>query len=99
MGPREITPARGILARAPSQNARERLAGILMISVALLTIILLIALLAPVLAPYDPYAHDLGRRLIPPVWYEKGTGPTCSAPTTSAATISRACSTAPASRS
>src|SRR6266702_3112008 len=45
----------------------------LVISVALLTLIGLVALLAPVLAPYDPYAQDLGRRLIPPVWYQKGT--------------------------
>src|SRR5260370_6728282 len=45
----------------------------LVISVALLTLIVLVALLAPVLAPHDPYAQDLGRRLIPPVWYEKGT--------------------------
>src|SRR6266699_2956822 len=45
----------------------------LVISVALLTLIGLVALLAPVLTPYDPYAQDLGRRLIPPVWYQKGT--------------------------
>src|SRR6266513_743402 len=45
----------------------------LVISVTLLTLIVLVALLAPVLAPYDPYAQDLGRRLIPPVWYQKGT--------------------------
>jgi peptide/nickel transport system permease protein len=45
----------------------------LVISVALLTLIVLVALLAPVLAPHDPYAQDLGRRLIPPVWYQKGT--------------------------
>ena len=31
------------------------------------------ALLAPLLAPHDPYAQDLTRRLIPPIWYEKGT--------------------------
>src|SRR5229473_2591121 len=42
----------------------------LVISVALLT---LVVLMAPVLAPHDPYAQDLGRRLIPPVWYQKGT--------------------------
>src|SRR5260370_31744534 len=45
----------------------------LVISVALLTLIGLVALLALVLTPYDPYAQDLGRRLIPPVWYQKGT--------------------------
>jgi peptide/nickel transport system permease protein len=45
----------------------------LLISVVLLTLVGLVALLAPVLAPLDPYAQDLGRRLIPPVWYPKGT--------------------------
>jgi peptide/nickel transport system permease protein len=45
----------------------------LMIGAALLGAIVLVALLAPVLAPEDPYAQDLARRLIPPVWYPKGT--------------------------
>jgi peptide/nickel transport system permease protein len=31
-----------------------------------------IAVLAPALAPHDPYAQDLTRRLIPPLWYPKG---------------------------
>jgi peptide/nickel transport system permease protein len=44
----------------------------LMIGVLLLALIVLIALLAPLLAPYDPYAQDLGRRLIPPFWFDKG---------------------------
>src|SRR6185295_14373956 len=44
----------------------------LMIGVTLLTIIVLVALLAPLIAPYDPYSQDLVRRLIPPIWYEKG---------------------------
>ena len=30
------------------------------------------ALLAPLIAPHDPYAQDLSRRMIPPIWYEKG---------------------------
>ncbi len=29
---------------------------------------LLVAVFAPVLAPFDPYDQDLTRRLIPPVW-------------------------------
>src|SRR5712691_11120056 len=45
----------------------------LVISVTLLTLIVLVAVLAPLIAPYDPYAQDLGRRLIPPIWYEDGT--------------------------
>src|ERR1700738_2833551 len=45
----------------------------LMIGGALLAAIVLLALLAPLIAPDDPYAQDLTRRLIPPVWSEKGT--------------------------
>jgi peptide/nickel transport system permease protein len=45
----------------------------LMIGAALLAFIVLLALLAPMLAPEDPYAQDLTRRLIPPVWYQNGT--------------------------
>ena len=40
---------------------------------ALLGAVLLMAALAPLLSPHDPYAQDLTRRLIPPIWYEKGT--------------------------
>lgn len=32
----------------------------------------LIAIFAPLLTPYDPYAQDLSQRLIPPVWTVKG---------------------------
>src|SRR6266540_2603137 len=45
----------------------------LVIGATLLTAIVLLALLAPVIAPYDPYAQDLTQRLIPPVWHAKGT--------------------------
>jgi peptide/nickel transport system permease protein len=38
----------------------------------LLGIIVLAAIFAPLLAPHDPYAQDLSRRLIPPVWHDKG---------------------------
>ena len=44
----------------------------LLIGVGLLTLATLIALLAPLIAPHDPYAQDLTRRLIPPIWQEKG---------------------------
>ncbi len=44
----------------------------LMIGVTLLAIALLLALAAPLLAPHDPYAQDLTRRLIPPIWHAKG---------------------------
>src|SRR5215211_6433169 len=44
----------------------------LLIGTTLLTLIVLLAVLAPLLAPHDPYAQDLTRRLIPPIWHEKG---------------------------
>ena len=34
--------------------------------------VLLIALLAPLIAPHDPYQQDLLKRLIPPVWDSRG---------------------------
>ena len=56
------------------------------------------ALLAPLVAAYDPYDQQLARKLIPPIWHASAPRPPGrirSAPTTWAATISRACSTAP----
>jgi peptide/nickel transport system permease protein len=45
----------------------------LMIGAALLATIVLAAVLAPLIAPYDPYVQDLARRLIPPIWHPQGT--------------------------
>ncbi len=38
----------------------------------LLALILFIAAFAGVLSPHDPYAQDLGKRLIPPIWHDAG---------------------------
>lgn len=38
----------------------------------IMTSLILIAVFAPLLAPHDPLDQDLTRRLIPPVWAEKG---------------------------
>ena len=38
----------------------------------LLAAIVAVALLAPWLAPYDPYGQDLGNRTVPPFWYAAG---------------------------
>jgi peptide/nickel transport system permease protein len=44
------------------------------IGAGLLLLILAMALLAPWLAPHDPYAQDLANRSVPPVWHaDKGT--------------------------
>ncbi len=40
---------------------------------AVLILIIAVALLAPILAPDDPYTQDLARREIPPIWHVKGT--------------------------
>lgn len=37
-----------------------------------LAVIFLMAVLAPLVAPWDPYDQDLGRRLIGPLWHAKG---------------------------
>lgn len=66
------------IAAAPPVLPRTRRArrwfgqGSLVIGGGLLAIILVAALLAPWLARHDPYAQDLAHRLVPPVWYAKG---------------------------
>lgn len=42
-----------------------------MIGGTLLAVIVAIAVLAPVLAPHDPLAQDLTRRLLPPFWHDR----------------------------
>ncbi len=43
-----------------------------LIGAAVLLVISATALLAPVLAPFDPYHQDLSRRMLGPVWHESG---------------------------
>jgi len=61
---------------APSRGTllRRRVLGHkgFIIGVALLCAIIALALLAPLIAPHDPYEQDLARRLIPPIWYGQG---------------------------
>lgn len=45
--------------------------GMMMGSV-LLLLIVLVSIAAPLIAPHDPYAQDLTKRMVPPVWYDKG---------------------------
>lgn len=42
------------------------------LGVAILVLMVALALLAPLIAPHDPYLQDLTRRTVPPVWYPKG---------------------------
>lgn len=61
----------------PSAGARLRRRALghtsLVVGGTLLTVIVMIAICAPLIAPYDPYAQDLLARTVPPVWTEKGT--------------------------
>lgn len=63
-----------ILEPSPTQLLTRRALGHtgLMIGGGILLIMLIMALFAPILAPFDPYDQDLAQRLIPPVWHDKG---------------------------
>jgi peptide/nickel transport system permease protein len=39
---------------------------------AILLVIVVLAVFAPLFAPFDPYVQDLGNRTVPPVWYPQG---------------------------
>jgi peptide/nickel transport system permease protein len=71
--PEALTPE-AILAPTPAALLRKRIFGHggFVIGASVLTFIVLMALLAPLISPHDPYDQDLSRRLIPPIWYEKG---------------------------
>ena len=60
-------PSRGMLLRRRTLGHTG-----LMLGATLLVLITVIAVLAPFVAPYDPYVQDLLNRLVPPIWYEKG---------------------------
>jgi peptide/nickel transport system permease protein len=58
--------------KAPGFWHRARRNKAFMAGGGLLLLICLIALFAPWISPHDPYAQDLLRRTVPPVWYAKG---------------------------
>ena len=64
-----------VTAPTPAQLFRRRVFGHggVTLGAGLLIVIVLMALLAPVLSPHDPYEQSLMNRLVPPVWYERGT--------------------------
>jgi peptide/nickel transport system permease protein len=68
---REAAAARPTL-RTAFLRRSLRHSGLVIGSVTLLVIVA-VALAAPLLAPHDPYAQDLARRLIPPIWQANGT--------------------------
>jgi peptide/nickel transport system permease protein len=66
IAPIDVAPARR------SAWARMRRHKGLMFGLFLIAFVFLLALLAPLIAPHDPYVQNLKARLIPPFWYPKG---------------------------
>lgn len=60
--------------RAGASRTWRRILGHkgLVAGLAVFAVVVLAALLAPLVAPHDPYAQDLTKRLVPPFWYERG---------------------------
>ncbi|MGB1006098.1 MAG: ABC transporter permease [Thalassobaculaceae bacterium] len=81
MSDMSLSPFRGqqtaeeILEPSPMSKLRRRFFKnhSFLIGAVILVLILLCALLAPLLAPHDPYDQDLARRLINPFWHDKKT--------------------------
>ena len=44
-----------------------------LVGCSVLVLILLMALIAPLIAPYDPYSQSMANRLVPPIWMDGGT--------------------------
>ena len=65
-----MASAEEILAPSPGALLRRRIFHHwgLVIGGTILVIIVLMALLAPLIAPHDPYDQQLARKLIPPIW-------------------------------
>ncbi|MBU8540617.1 ABC transporter permease [Falsiroseomonas tokyonensis] len=59
----------------PGSGATRRLLrnATFVIGALIVGLVVVVAIVAPWIAPYDPYAIDLGRRLVPPAWMEGGT--------------------------
>lgn len=72
---RTISQLAEVLEPTPGAILRRRIFGHrgFMFGGIVLVLILAMALLAPVLAPHDPYDQELTRRLINPIWHAGGT--------------------------
>jgi peptide/nickel transport system permease protein len=62
-----------IAAAPPSALRRLFASKALVVGGGLLLAIVLLAIFAPLFAPYDPYVQDLANRTVPPVWTAQGT--------------------------
>jgi peptide/nickel transport system permease protein len=67
-----ILPVETVVPKAGSAAARMAGNPSVVTGLILVGAVVAIALMAPLLAPHDPYAQDLMRRLVPPIWHDKG---------------------------
>ena len=68
LGLEVVFPTPGQIIRRRMLNHKGFLFG-----AGVLILVIFMAILAPVIAPHDPYHQDLTNRLIPPIWDENGT--------------------------
>lgn len=73
--PSKLPSSEAVLEPSPLALLRGRAVGHvgLVIGGTILVVVFLMAVLAPVLAPHDPYVQDLSQRLINPIWHADGT--------------------------
>lgn len=69
-----LPTAQEIVGPTPGQRLRRRIFGHrgIVLGGVILGVIVLMAVLAPAIAPYDPYEQILTARIKPPVWYPGG---------------------------
>ena len=71
----KASAAESYIAPSPWTMMRRRVFGHagLVVGGTVFGLIVLMAIFAPLIAPYDPFAQSLTNRLIPPIWHENGT--------------------------
>ncbi len=59
---------------APKGDVLRRLRGnpTFVVGAFIFLLIFLMAIFAPLLAPYDPYSQSMSNRVVPPLWMERG---------------------------
>ncbi len=89
MQARALPTMQEISAPTPGQLLRRRIFGhrALLIGAVILGLIVFTAVLAPLVAPHDPYAQNLNARLLPPIWHAEGAWSLPWGPTSLAGTI------------
>lgn len=71
--PVTIAATAAIDAPVPPSALRQLLKNkALVIGGMILLVIVVLAVFAPLFAPYDPYVQDLANRTVPPLWYDQG---------------------------